>query len=271
LLTVVSNPEGGGSVTFDPPLCANHTYAKNVTVTLTAVASKGYQFDNWTGDIGSAPASSTLITVLMDQNRTIHANFAPSDLHYTVTASSEPEGGGSVEYQPSQPAGGYQVNESISVFANPQDGYVFSRWTGDLAGTDNPRTILASENKSIMAVFDPTVTVYCSPTQGGSYVVDPESSSGGYAVGTRVTISVEAAKGYRFAGWEGDGSGSDRSITLTVDGPRTVTARFAEQSSRWWLWIIVGLIGVFAALILVRLVYARMNTGVPDEPQQPDE
>jgi len=243
---------------------------------LTAMPAVQHVFVGWTGETdGIADPSQPVVAFLMgdnpDNNRTITANFAESNLHYTVTASSEPEGGGSVEYQPSQPAGGYQVNESISVFANPQDGYVFSRWTGDLAGTDNLRTVLVSKDMTITAIFYPTVTVYWSPTEGGSVTLEPESSSG-YAAGTEVTVTAKDAKGYRFDAWEGDASGSDRSITLTVDGPRTVTARFAEQSSsRWWLWVIVGLIGLFAALILVRLVYARMNRGALDASEHPDE
>jgi Divergent InlB B-repeat domain len=237
---------------------------------LTAVASKGYVFDNWSGDADSAAASGTVITVLMDRNRTIDANFAQSDLHYTVTAISEPSGGGSIQFSDPQPAGGYQVNASITVRAVEQTGYVFSRWTGDLAGNQNPRTVLVSDNKAITAVFNPTVTAYCSPSEAGSITLQPESSNG-YAAGTEVAISARANKGYRFVSWEGDVSGSDRSITITVDEAKTITARFAEQSSsRWWLWVILGLAGLFGALILVRLVYARMNRGWTDEPPEPD-
>jgi len=207
-----------------------------------------------------------------DNNRVITANFAPSDLHYTVTASSEPEGGGSVEYQPSQPAGGYQVNESISVFANPHDGYVFSRWTGgDLAGTDNPRTVLVSKDMTITAIFYPTVTIYWSPSEGGTVSVEPESF-GGYAAGTDVTITAKAAKGYRFDTWEGDLSGSKKSVTVAVDAPLTITARFEEQSaSRWWLWVLLGVAGLFGALVVARLVYARMYRGDWEEPAPPGE
>ena len=201
----------------------------------------------------------------------ITANFTPSDLRYTVTANSDPNGGGSVVFQPDQPADGYPVNQSTSVLATAQTGYVFSHWTGDLAGSDNPRTILVSDNKVISALFNPTVTVHCSPSEAGSVDLEPQSSNG-YAAGTRVTITARAPKGYQFSGWEGDASGSAISITIAVDGPRTITARFVEQSpSRWWLWALLGLVGLFCALILLRLAYSRMNRRVPDEPQQPDE
>ena len=251
-------------------------YESYDSITLTAVPSAGYTFESWTGEIGGIdPEQNPVIFVMgndLDNNRHFTANFALSDVRYSVTAIAEPSGGGSIESLPEQTAEGYLVNETVTLRAVADEGYVFSHWTGDLGGVEESRTILVSENKSVTAVFNPKVTVYCSPSEGGSYVVEPESP-GGYTVGTEVTISVEAAKGYRFVGWEGDASGSDRSITLTMDEPRTVTARFAERSSSstWWLWVILGLVGLFGALVLVRLAYARMNRGVLDEPEQLDD
>jgi hypothetical protein len=143
---------------------------------------------------------------------------------------------------------------------------------GDLAGSENPRTVLVSEDKSFTAIFNPMVTTYCSPYEGGSVALEPAQSSNEYDAGTDATIRATAAKGYRFLSWEGDASGSDRSITITVDEPKSIGARFVGQSpSRWWLWVTIGLIGLLGALILLRLVYARMNRGVLDEPSQPDD
>jgi uncharacterized repeat protein (TIGR02543 family) len=278
VLTVVSNPTSGGTVEVSPLGAATSLgpkYTADAAITLTAVPKTEYVFVNWTGETdGIADTSQTVVTFVMgdnpDNQRTITANFIQSDLRYMVTATCEPSGGGSVALSAPQPAGGYLVNESVSVYAMAQTGYVFSRWTGDLAGTDNPRTILVSENKSIIAIFNPTVTVYCSPSEGGSVVLEPESSNG-YAAGADVTITAKTAKGYRFDTWEGDLSGSKKSVTVAVDAPLTITASFAEQSSRWWLWVVLGLAGLFGALILVRLVYARMNRGALDEPEQPGE
>jgi hypothetical protein len=245
-------------------------------VTLTAVPSAGYVFDNWSGQTqGITNVDQNPVVFLMgdrtDNNRVITANFIPSDLRYAVTAISDPTGGGSVLFQPDQPADGYPVNQSIAVLAATQSGYVFSRWTGDLAGSENPRTMLVSDNKAITAIFNPTVTVYCSPSEAGSVDLEPESPNG-YSAGTQVAISARATKGYRFSSWEGDASGSDGSVTIAVNGPKTITARFVEQSpSRWWLWALLGLVGLFCALILLRLVYSKMNSGVSDEPQRPDE
>lgn len=268
MLTVVSNPLEGGSVTYDPALCANHTYASGTAVTLTAFASTGYQFENWTGDVGSSAVGSPIVTVLMNQNRTIYANFARSVLHCTVTLAVEPSGGGSVDFSDVMPTEGYPVNQTISIFANANSGYVFSRWSGDLGDDENPRTIRVNGDKSITAIFNPTVSVYCSPFDGGSVTLEPESLSG-YAAGTEVTITAKPAKGYAFVAWDGDLSGSASSVTVTMNEPKTITAKFEEQSaSRWWLWVIVGVGGLFGALVFVRLAYARMSRTALDKPVQ---
>jgi hypothetical protein len=273
LLAVVSNPENGGSITYDPPLCSNHTYSKETLITLEARPSAGYVFDNWSGSVDDiADPRQRIVTFKMIQNRTITANFTPSDLQCSVVASPQPDDGGSVRLLPAQPSGGYSVNESISVSAVAQTGYVFSRWTGDLACSEKTSTLLVSENKSITAIFNPEVTTYCSPSEGGSVALEPALPSNGYDAGTVVTIRATAAKGYRFVSWDGDASGSDRSITMKVDTPKTITARFVEQShQRVWLWVILGVVGLFGVLFLLRLVYTRMNRAALDETQYLDQ
>ena len=238
-------------------------------MTLTAVPSAGYVFDNWSGHTqGITNVAQNPVVFLVgdrtDNNRVMTANFIPSDLRFTVAANSDPPGGGSVVFQPVQPLEGYPVNQSVSVLASAEAGYVFSRWTGDLAGSENPRTIAVDDSKAIAAIFNPTVNIYCSPSEGGSVELDPQFSNG-YTAGTEVTMTAKPAKGYRFSSWEGDASGSDRSMTLNVDEPKTITARFVEESpSRWWVWVVIGLVGLFGALIVLRLVYARMNREAPE-------
>ena len=239
---------------------------------MSAVASAGYLFDNWTGEIsGISDPRQNPVTFIMgddpDNNRRITANFTSSDVRCIVTTATEPGGGGSIRFQPEQPPGGYLVNEIVTVRAVEETGYVFSRWTGDLAGNDNPRTLLVSEDKSFAAIFNPIVTVYCSPYDEGSVALEPAQSINGYAIGTELAISAKATKGYRFVAWEGDASGSDRSVTITVDASKTLTATFVGQApSRWWLWAILGLTGLTGVLIILRLAYARMNRGALDEP-----
>jgi uncharacterized repeat protein (TIGR02543 family) len=251
-------------------------YDHLANVTLTALPSAGYIFESWSGHTdGINDVSQNPIIFRMgdrlDDDRVITANFAPSDLHHKVSVFTTPEVGGSVSLQPAQPAEGHRINESVSVFAVANPGYVFSRWSGAIAGSDNPRSIRVSEDKSITAIFNPTITIYCSPSQGGSVSLQPESPNG-YDAGTKVTLSARSAKGYRFVGWDGDLAGSSKSVTITVDQAKTITARFAEESSsRWWLWAMIGVGGLFGALVLVRLAYARMSRAALEERGQYDD
>lgn len=251
-------------------------YESYDSIMLTAIPWAGYVFDSWTGEISDLadPKKNPVVIVMgdnLDNNRAITANFASSDVRCIVTTAAEPGGGGSVEFQPEQPSDGYPVNQQVRVHAVEKTGYVFSHWAGDLSGNEKLRTLLVSEDKSVTAIFHPTVTTYWSPSEGGSVLVEPESFSG-YAAGTEVTISANAAKGYRFVSWEGDASGSASTLTVTVDTPKTITAKFeGESPSRWWVWVILGLASLFGALILLRLAYASMNRGALDEPKQPDE
>jgi len=68
-LSVSVDPYGGGTVTKSP----NKTkYTKGEYVTLTASPASGYDFDRWSGDVSGY---STSISVYMDKNKSVVANF----------------------------------------------------------------------------------------------------------------------------------------------------------------------------------------------------
>ena len=52
-------------------------------------------------------------------------------------------------------AGGYVQNGTVQLTPTPDPGYVFSKWTGDATGKDNPLSLLVDSSKTITAVFGP--------------------------------------------------------------------------------------------------------------------
>jgi len=76
---------------------------------------------------------------------------------YTVTLSVL--GKGQVSFQPQ---GGYQTamqvqqGTTITIKADPDSGYKFSSWSGDLSGSDNPITVEVQKDMKITAVFLPS-------------------------------------------------------------------------------------------------------------------
>lgn len=60
------------------------TYAANASVSLTATANNGYQFSGWSGD---ASGSNNPLTITMDGNKSITANFTAVSSSTTTTLS----------------------------------------------------------------------------------------------------------------------------------------------------------------------------------------
>jgi hypothetical protein len=71
-LLVAINPSGAGSVS---PFPSSGPYESGVQVILTANPASGYTFDCWSGGVSSAAST---ITVTMDSDKTLIANFEPS-------------------------------------------------------------------------------------------------------------------------------------------------------------------------------------------------
>ncbi|MBN1345859.1 MAG: hypothetical protein JXQ73_24425 [Phycisphaerae bacterium] len=68
-----------------------------------------------------------------------------------------------------------------------------------------------------------TLTVEVS----GQGAVDP--SGGDYVTGTKVTLKATPAKGWHFVKWSGSVSGSDTTVSLTMNADKKVVATFAEN------------------------------------------
>ena len=70
-LTVDASPSVGGKVIVESPQPAEG-YVVGTEVTLTAVASEGYQFSHWSG---AASGSENQTTMIMDSGKELIANF----------------------------------------------------------------------------------------------------------------------------------------------------------------------------------------------------
>ena len=55
-------------------------------------------------------------------------------------------------------AGIYDIDSTVSLSAIPDPGYVFTTWTGDASGTDNPLTITVDSDKTVGASFSPDLS-----------------------------------------------------------------------------------------------------------------
>jgi len=77
---------------------------------------------------------------------------------FTLTLSASPPGAGTVT--PSPGLASYALGDSVEISASAAPGHVFSGWSGDAAGTDDPLTVVMDGDKNIVALFATDVATH---------------------------------------------------------------------------------------------------------------
>ena len=140
------------------PLLAVHTTSGGMTnpepgtyvhdldteVTVGAIPDAGSEFTGWTGDVSG---SINLVTVTLDFDKLVKANFLIHQYALTVIVGE----GGTTVPEPSLYL--YDLMTEVTVEAIAESGYRFSKWSGDATGTSNPIRIMMDSNKSVTANF----------------------------------------------------------------------------------------------------------------------
>ncbi len=241
-------PQGAGEVTRNPP---KDIYDKGDAVTVTARENAGYAFDGWSG---ASTSKNRSVTITMDDDsKTLVAIFTP--VVHTLKATANPADGGAVYINNTAMLGGESrdVGAEVSLWAMPNEGYAFSRWTtgGGATFTDagNPNTVvtLDADNPTITAVFTRggggAVTTEPPPPDTyrltinkniegcGNVSLYPEGPT--YNSGTRViaTVMMNASTECKFLRWTEAGStiSTETSVTIMMVGNKTVTAVFEKD------------------------------------------
>ncbi len=140
------NPPGAGTISG---ATNGQSFGSGANANLTATANAGYRFTGWSGD---ASGTSNPLTVLMNANKTVVANFVEA---FPLTLSSTTNGTISVTGGLQSP---YATGTNVELTANPASGYVFTGWTGDAAGSTSPLTITMDAAKTVGATFGPDLS-----------------------------------------------------------------------------------------------------------------
>ncbi len=216
-LTLNNNPSGGGSITKDPDK-TSYTYGEEVT--LTASANAGYSFDQWSGD---ASGTSSSVTVTMDGNQSVTANY--NQLQHTLAVVNNPTGGGTVTKDPDK--SNYNYGEEVTLTVTANAGYSFDQWSDDASGTGSSVTVIMNGNKSVTANYNQlqyTLNISVDPSGSGSVLKDPDKTN--YTYGEEVTLTASGSSGYEFDYWSGDLSGTNPSASVTINGNKNIVAHF---------------------------------------------
>jgi hypothetical protein len=187
----------GGSVTDPGEGTFVYPVGENVTIVAQADVSGHYRFVGWTGDVATIAdpqAASTNIT--MNDSYSITANFELDVGWHSLTISTT--SGGSV-IEPGQGTFVYEDGSVVALIAQPDEGYEFVRWTGDVAAVadinDAETSITMNDSYSVTANFDswhpePVALLIVSSSGGGS-VISPGEGTFDCTLGSMVILMAE--------------------------------------------------------------------------------
>jgi len=213
-ISITISPLNSGTVIKTPNLT---NYNENTQVELMAIAISDYNFLNWTGDL---TGSSSPVTITMNANKTITANFAL--ITYTITATAgnngsiTPNGNVSVNHGANQqftitPATGYHIDSVIvnGVKVDSTMSYTF---------------VSVTITHTIRAVFAiNTYTLAYTAGANGTLTGDTSQTVNHGGKGTAVTAVAD--NGFEFVNWS-DNKTTNPRIDSNVTAHISVTANF---------------------------------------------
>ncbi|MEO7144242.1 MAG: hypothetical protein ABI165_12165 [Bryobacteraceae bacterium] len=153
--TITSNPTGlsfqvDGN-TCQTPCVVNRPSGAQIQISAPASlplnGGARWDFQSWS-DGGSI--NSRLVSFNAD-SQTILANYQTS---YLLTAAADPANGVTFQFTPSSADMYYPAGAQVAVTANPNAGFKFRRWAGDLTGTYPVAALQMSGPRSAIAQLD---------------------------------------------------------------------------------------------------------------------
>lgn len=227
-------------------------------IKLIATTNPGYVVKYWTnstgvkfeGEYDDATNGNALVLKNVSWSDTYIAHIVPERLSMTIIPS--PQGGGSVQFNDNSPVNvettysDIENGSTITLKANPEDGYKFVRWETRPDEPDAVTTAYAEPNIQITnvtknlictAVFSESVykiKANPSPTEAGTARINGRIGEATFSLGETAILEATANTdlGYRFEYWT-DSAGNrfnDNPHEIIVDADDVYTAHFVKGS-----------------------------------------
>ena len=151
------------------------------------------------------------------------------EVYYNVTTAVQPAEGGAIVVTPSSES--VLDGTAITIQAIPNGDYSFTGWGGSLSGTENPTTIVVTTDLNLFANFSLRSYALTITTEGeGSVTEKVVSTKTDYDSGTVVELTAIPSAHWIFDHWEGDLSGNENPVCLTMTSEKMVKAVFLPKN-----------------------------------------
>ncbi len=237
-LTLAIEGSGSGRVESDLPgvscstSCTTSWFA-GATVTLTATPAEGTAFIGWSGACTDAAPTCRLTIGAPTSVTARFGKLVP--LNVAVTAADDES------YVWSEPVGIscppecsalFAQTSSVTLTAEPADGFRFAGWTGCPASESLTCSLAVDGTQTVAARFTPATYRLAVKLVGRGRVVSrpagidcPRRCAAEVPVDRVVALKPQPSKGWAFAGWAGGCRGSG-TCAIRVSADLTVSARF---------------------------------------------
>ncbi len=234
---------------YTPPKSFVWPYYTEHAISVSQRVSGGtgirHRFASWND--GNNVTSRTLIASEFTLTN-YTANFGTQ---YYLTVSVKPSGildlGGGGWYD----QGTVVLTESVPSTVSGGEGtrHMFEAWkVDDVAEGGNPISVLMDSPHSAVASYRTQYYLTIVSQYG-----QPQGE-GWYDAGSVATFSVNSPQGFiiqkALAGWSGDSTSTSTSVTIVMDGPKTVVASWRDEYIQ--LYILLAIIAVVILVIAVK-------------------
>jgi len=215
LITSCTPPQGG---TISP---SDGTYQAKTQVTLIATPAQYYKFDECGGDVSG---TANPLTIKMNSNRTIVAQFSP--IIYSIQVQSNPADGGSMHPD----SGTYAAGTTVPLTATPSIGYRFDHWGPDASwGSANPLSLLVDSNKVVTAYF---IRQYKLSVSANPICLTVSPNGGTYDAGKTVPLTATPLFPYAFKNWVGTDNDNINPTTVTMNADKSVSVNCVQETKK---------------------------------------
>jgi hypothetical protein len=183
-------------------------YKGNTQITIAALPKNKYQFLRWSDNNTENPRN-----IIVTEDLTLRAIFiekAPEKTYYHIEAYAN-----NSKYGRVIGSNVYEENSNVDLFAQAYDGFYFINWSD--GNTENPRTIIVTENATYEAIFGSLNTefdIYAFTEDEDMGIV---TGSGTYKIFAEATIEAIPYYGYQFVAWTDGNTENPRIIVVTED------------------------------------------------------
>jgi uncharacterized repeat protein (TIGR02543 family) len=274
LMQTPANPTGLGGPLCSPNADCWFDDGTQATVSLTSntwpqsAQWYRYTFTSWSGAYTGTALSFTLT---MDAPKSVTATWTKQYQLSYVTAQS------SIACTPNSDCWFNENSQAtltlaaVTVPGTTGSQYVFTSWSVDASGPTNPATVTMTSAKNVTANWALQYLLTVTSTCGGNNNCGSPTGAGWYNANTDATVVIsstgsDAGKTYDFKGWGGASSSSSTSVTVTMDGPKTLSANWQEQAGSSLLLIAAGIgIPLIVIILLVVWLLLRRRKKEPEE------